>query len=73
VALAVAGERRAIPVLLARYRGTRDDEERRVAAEALARLVGEERRPRLRGAPGDIEDDARAIERWLAQQGRGNG
>jgi hypothetical protein len=64
VALALAGERRAVPPLLARYRFASSEGERRVAAEALGRLLGEQRRPRALGSPEEIEQDARAVERW---------
>jgi hypothetical protein len=73
VALALAGERRAVLPLLARYRGARNDQERRVAAEALARLVGEERRPRLQGSAQDIEQDAQEILEWYQGTEESNG
>lgn len=64
VALAMAGEARAVPPLLRRYRTARTPEERRVAAEALTLIAGEERRPRLRGAPREIARDADEVETW---------
>ena len=67
VALALAGERRAIRPLLARYENARSLEERRVAAESLAQLVGDDLRPRLQGSDAEIRRDADAIRRWLAQ------
>jgi hypothetical protein len=66
VALALADERRAIPPLLARYENARSLEERRVAAEALARLVGDDLRPRLQGSDAELRRDADAIRGWLA-------
>ncbi len=68
VALALSGERRAVPALLARYRYPQQPGERRAAAEALARLVGEERRPRVRATRDELERDALAIEAWYQEQ-----
>ena len=67
VALALADEKRAIGPLLARYENARTLEERRVAAESLARLVGDDLRPRLQGSDAEIQSDAQAIRSWLAQ------
>ena len=64
VALAMAGEMRAVEPLLERYRKGRTPHERRVAAEALGVLVGEERRPRPQGRPDEIQRDAQIIENW---------
>lgn len=68
VALALSGERRAVPALLTRYRYPQQPDERRAAVEALAQLVGEERRPRLRGTREEMERDALAIESWYQEQ-----
>jgi hypothetical protein len=69
VALALAGEQSAVPILLDRYRGARTVDERRAAVEALTRLVGEERRPRLQGSRADIDRDAESIRRWWETKG----
>lgn len=66
VALALADERRAILPLLARYENARTLDERRVAAESLAHLVGNDRHPRLQGSDAEIRRDADAIREWLA-------
>lgn len=66
VALAMARETRAVPPLLARYRGARSPAERRVATEALALLAGEAHRPRLTGTEAQIERDAAEIQRWYS-------
>ncbi len=71
VALAMAGERRAVPPLLARYRNARTPDERRVAAEAL----GATRRRRAparvcRDSNAEIQRDADAIERWYRSRDR---
>lgn len=67
VALALAGELRAVRPLLARYVSASTLEERRVAAESLGRLLGDDLRPRLQGGVDEIRHDADAIERWLAE------
>ena len=69
VALAMRGEAQSVPVLLARYRAAETTVQRRVAAEALGHVVGEDLRPRTQGAPEELEQDAQQIERWIQQQG----
>lgn len=72
LALAVAGRREAVPALTERYVATEDLQERRALAEALARLVGEDVRPRIGGARADRQKDATTlIARWQGGQRRG--
>ena len=59
--------RTTIRPLLVRYESARSLGERRVAAESLARLVGDDLRPRLQGSDAEIHNDAEAIRHWLAQ------
>ncbi len=73
VALALSGDRRAVPALLARYRAARTPAERREAAEALTAVAGEGRRPREDGTPAEIAQDADAIERWWRAEERAAG
>jgi hypothetical protein len=72
LALAVAERRDAVPVLAERYVAGEDLQERRALVEALARLVGEDVRPRLGGSRADRQKDATVVlDRWrggLAQQ-----
>jgi hypothetical protein len=73
LALAMAGETRVVPPLLARYRHARTPHERRVAAEALGAIAGEENRPRPSGLEPEIQRDADAVERWYRSLGDGVG
>lgn len=74
IALAVAGRRDAVPMLVERYLAETDDEARLALSEALARLVGEDLRPRLGGTPEQRQRDAAALlERWKALPGGAGG
>jgi hypothetical protein len=68
VALALAGERRAVGPLLARYRRAAGPEERRALAEAIAVLAGEDLRPPTEGSPAAIERAAQSVETWIQAQ-----
>jgi hypothetical protein len=71
VALGVARSERAVPVLLALYRTGADTPERRAAAEALALIAGEERRPRVAGTSTELARDASTIEDWYRSRSGG--
>lgn len=76
VALAIAQRREAVPLLVERYLATPDEHERRALAEALARLCGEDVRPRLGGSDEDRRRDAervRARFRGVGGEVRGRG
>ncbi len=60
-ALVVAGRLDALPALAARYLATGDEVERRVLAEALARLAGEDLRPRTGGTAEQRAADVAAL------------
>jgi hypothetical protein len=64
IAFALSGRPEAVPALVARYRASADAKERRALSEALARLAGENRRPRVEGTPQDRARDADAIDTW---------
>jgi hypothetical protein len=65
IALAVAKRREAVPALVDRYLVEEEERERRALSEALARLVGEDIRPRLGGTPEERARDAeRVLARW---------
>jgi hypothetical protein len=65
LALALAERRDVVPALAERYVAAEDPRERRALAEALARLVGENVRPRLGGSRADRQKDAAAVlARW---------
>lgn len=73
IALAVARVDRAVPALVEVYRAARTLEVRRAAAEALALLAGEERRPRAQGSPTELARDADAITTWYRTHGGSRG
>lgn len=65
VALVVAQRRDAVPALLRRYLAAEQEEERRHLSDAVARLVGEEVRPRLGGTQEERARDAtEALRSW---------
>jgi len=64
IALGEAGEREAVPALLALYRAPGAPRERRGAALALGRLAGDDLRPRAEGSTEEVERDAARIEAW---------
>ncbi len=64
IALGEAGEREAVPALLALYRAPDAPRERRAAALALGRLAGDDLRPREEGTTEEIERDAARIDAW---------
>lgn len=64
IALGEAGDRAAVPALLALYRAPDTPHERRAAALALGRLAGDDLRPRAEGTPEEIERDAARIDAW---------
>jgi len=68
VVLAVSGVQRAVPALIARYRGATDGRERAAAAEALGLLAGAERRPRPSGSAAEIRRDADLLQTWYREQ-----
>lgn len=69
VALADAGVVRALPALVGLYRDARTPAERRAAAAAIARLAGEDRRPRLDATPAERERDAAKVLAWYRTSG----
>lgn len=72
-ALVVAQRQDAVPGLTRRYLATDDEEERRELAEGLARLVGEDVRPRSSGSPEQRAGDAEALlQRWRSGRGTGS-
>jgi HEAT repeat protein len=73
LALALAGEERAVPLLLDRYEGTESVEVRRASAESLSRLVGDDLRPRVTGSRAGIRRDAEAIRAWWRARERTGG
>ena len=69
VALSEAGVERAVPALIDLYRRPADLAERRAAAQALARLAGESRRPRVDATEADLAHDAERLETWWRETG----
>lgn len=67
IALAHAGRRDAVPVVLEIYKNPTNAREQKAAAEALAILAGEERRPRADGTPEEKARDAARLEAWWKQ------
>jgi hypothetical protein len=72
LSLAIAERREVVPALAERYVAAEDPRERRALAEALARLVGEDVRPRLGGTRADRQKDAATVlARWRGGGARG--
>lgn len=69
VALADAGERRAVPGLVELYRAPRTAAERRAAAVALGRLAGVDRQPRLDATEAERARDAARLLAWYQASG----
>ena len=69
VALADAGEARAIPALVDLYRASGTPAERRAAALALGKLAGEARKPRLDATDIERERDADRLLAWYRTTG----
>lgn len=70
VALAVANRREAVPALVERYLVAEEEQELRALTEALARLVGDDIRPRFGGTREERERDAeRILTRWRTGEG----
>lgn len=69
VALADAGERRAIPALVEIYRSPTNLAEGRAASLALGRLAGSERRPRDDATDADRARDADRLLTWYRTTG----
>ncbi len=66
LALGTARARSAVPALVLLYRGASTPEERRAASEALARILGEDARPRADATPAERAAEA---DRVLALAG----
>ena len=69
IALASAGERRAVPMLLDLYRTSASAVERRAAASALARLAGRDLAPHADGSPDERSADATRTAAWFEENG----
>jgi hypothetical protein len=68
VALALEGRREAAPALVERYRHAHTVAQRAVAADALARLLGEAHRPRARLSEEEARRAADRREAWLRER-----
>ena len=69
VALSFAHERRAVPALVALYRGPSSPVERRAAAAALARLAGNDLAPRPDASDDERAKDAARLSAWYREKG----
>ena len=72
IALADARSVRSIPSLVGLYREARSGAERRSAALALGRLVGDDRRPRLDPTAEERERDSERVLAWFRANGGGD-
>ena len=69
VALADARATRSVPALVALYLGAGTVAERRAASVSIARLAGEDRRPRVDATPAERERDAARVLAWYRTSG----
>jgi hypothetical protein len=65
-ALGEARVERAVPPLLALYRGPKTPAERKAASAALGAIAGDALRPRVEGTDEEREADAARVEEWYA-------